>query len=760
MKIRHILSCIAVFLFSAAVFAGPLYVWDLESGGNMTIANEGDGSTLPADRAGKKCLVINGEIAQKVKYFYFCLPEEGVSLKKAYLVLDLWSPEGNMTNMTLEHNQSPEKKCIAVDTNYIFGTGRWIRAAFEMKDFTSLRLLNYVNDLRVSADGKVAVRRAEIYESLPEDITLYDFTRDAETFGGASLSPEVSYVVGNDASVSQAALFRAMGFTAVDSYSVWQTVEPEGEGEWDFSRWDRQVEILRTAGLKWVPLLCAGPAYADPNWFRETEDHYPCVCLEHGEKNKIESLWNPRFRYWRERYLAAFAEHFDENDLECVKLGIQGDYGEAIYSADGGGWTFDVPGEYHQHHGYWCNDPFALADYREYLKNKYKTPARLSRAWGRKIGSFDEADFPFYGEEAKKAFLDGIRDHAENRREFLDFRDWYRAAMTELADDWMAMVRRYFPRTPIYLSTGGFMMPHLGAHFPEQARAAAKSGAGIRITNEASDYGKNFAYTRIVASACRHYGSYFCYEPAGEENIWGIPARIYNAAASGAKQLHDYHPNLINSRETLEQQQKYIGYFRKNDPVVPVAVYYPDTYLSLKWDDFHEAKIPALRDRFDFGMLDDTLILDGALGEYKVLVIAHADVMEDGAARMIAAWAKAGGRVLVLDADRLLTPEGKASPEYRLFPSSPAGGALGKGFVRRVKSLEALAEEVKDLLCSLGFAVYDTAGDGVFYTQISPGSVLVYNSDKENGVTAECFYRGKRFTAQADAGGICEIRFE
>ncbi|MBQ9359237.1 MAG: beta-galactosidase [Abditibacteriota bacterium] len=757
---RYILWCVILCVCAAAAAAEPLYVWDAETGGGMTIANEGDGSTLDVERGGKRCRVINGAIAREGKYFYWLLPEEGVSFDKAYLVLELWSPEGSLTNMVLEASRSAEDKYAAMDSRYIFGTGRWIRAAFELRDFAALRLLNYVNDLRVSVDGSVAVRRAEIYAELPEGMELYDPARDAAQFRNTVLPPDVSYVVGNDASVSQAALFKAMGFTAVDSYSTWQTVEPEGEGLWDFSRWDRQVSILRAAGLKWVPLLCAGPAYANPNWFRETEDHYPCVCLEHGEKNKIESLWSPRFRKWRERYLEAFARHFDEADLECVKLGIQGDYGEAIYSADGGGWTFDVPGEYHQHHGYWCNDPYALADYRRYLQNKYGTPGRLSAAWGRRLASFDEADFPFYGEEAKKAFLDGIRENTERRREFLDFRDWYRAAMTDLADDWMAMVRQYFPNTPIYLSTGGFMMPHLGAHFPEQARAAAKSGAGIRITNEASDYGRNFAYTRIVATACRHYGAYFCYEPAGEENLWGIPARIYNAAASGARQLHDYHPNLINHRETLEQQQKYIGFFRRNEPLVPVAVYYPDTYLSLRWDDFHETTVPALRDRFDFGMLDDTLIMDGALKEYRLLVIARADIMEEAVARKIAAWAKAGGRVLVLEADRLTTPEGKASPEYRLFPSSHAGGSVGRGFVRRAESLDGLAREVRDLLDKMGYAVYDTAADGVFYTQISRDSVLVHNSNTDTGALGECRRGGKRFSAEAEPGGICEIQLK
>ncbi len=85
----------------------------------------------------------------------------------------------------------------------------------------------------------------------------------------------------------------ALGVTSIESYVTWETVEGKKEGEWDWSRWDEQVRVLKEHGLKWVPFLILGPAYSTPDWFRESSEHYGCRCLEHGIQSKVESLWNP-----------------------------------------------------------------------------------------------------------------------------------------------------------------------------------------------------------------------------------------------------------------------------------------------------------------------------------------------------------------------------------------------------------------------------------------------------------------------------------
>ncbi len=70
-------------------------------------------------------------------------------------------------------------------------------------------------------------------------------------------------------------------------------------------------------------------------------------------------------------------------------------------------------------------------------------------------------------------------------------------------------------------------------------------GAGIRITNEGSDYANNFTLTREVATATRAYGTFCGFEPASGVDATGNVARIHNAAASGARQLHVYTDNVL-----------------------------------------------------------------------------------------------------------------------------------------------------------------------------------------------------------------------
>lgn len=83
------------------------------------------------------------------------------------------------------------------------------------------------------------------------------------------------YTFGNDADETSAPIYKSLGVTSIESYVTWETVEGKGEGQWDWSRWDKQVKILQDNDLKWVPFLILGPAYSTPNWFRAGSDHFP-----------------------------------------------------------------------------------------------------------------------------------------------------------------------------------------------------------------------------------------------------------------------------------------------------------------------------------------------------------------------------------------------------------------------------------------------------------------------------------------------------
>ncbi len=575
--------------------------------------------------------------------------------------------------------------------------------------------------------------------------------------------------------------FKSLGVTSIESYVTWETCEREAEGRWNWSEWDQTVKVLKDNNLKWVPFLILGPAYATPDWFRLRKDHYPCRCLEHGLDNQVESLWNPNLPKWIERFLEAFAERYrNAGVIESVLLGIQGDFGEAIYSVTGGRWTYRIPGIYHNHEGFWCNDPYALADFKKFTRRQYYSIDQLNKAWGTEFKNFHEVDFP--GRKDKlRAFYNLVHSgDPQARRRWIDFVDWYRAAMTEWSDWWMKTTRDFFPETPIYLCTGGNAIPPHGSNFAEQTRVAAKYDAGIRITNEASWYPENFSITRWVASAGKHYNTYFGFEPAGPENEKGIIARIYNATASGANQLHDYAGNVTRSGSRTEVQQKHIQYlYHVDKPIVPVALWYPDVTLTIEWEDKQDpgAEIYAdlnyvvelgdylqkaikFRDYADYDYIDETMLRTGALERNKILVIVHGRIMEPSDARIIADWIKNGGEAIVMDIPAFESVEATPEPEQILFGKAETGRRdIGKGAIVRVNGWDGLAKALRGKMEQLSIPVCDLKQDSIFATQTGQKEWLFLNSTSESR-DIEINYPGNKHKATIKAATITEVNLE
>ena len=556
------------------------------------------------------------------------------------------------------------------------------------------------------------------------------------------------YTMGNECAESDGPHYKSLGITSVETYVTWETVERAAEGAWDWSQWDKQVKILKDNDLKWVPFIILGPAYSVPDWFRNGPEHVSCYCLDHDEDGLIESLWNPNLRPRVERFLKAFAEHYrdDMDVIESLLFGIEGNFGEAIYPVLGNSYTTRVSGEHHTHPGFWCGDKYAEADFAKFLRGKYGNIRTLNKVWRTNYGAFEDIKLP-RGEKEINRF----RYNGSTMRPWLDFSDWYIGSMTELADYWMSTARKIFPETKMYLCTGGHEPVEQGSDFGAQCKVAAKYGGGVRITNEASDYATNFFLTRHVAGAGKFYGAYFGFEPAGEENNIGIPARIYNAAASGANQLHDYNYNL-RAEGQVSVQRKYIEYLRKSNPVVNVAVWYPAANLRVMGDKsmgvFQKGTM-TLRDYADFDMVDDNMIADGALDKYKMLVAVEGSVMEDATAGKIAKWLRRGGTLIAIEGPEFINPEYGNTPERKIF-------ATGRAV--RVRDYEHMAAEIGKVLNANNMTAADLKADKVYVTEADPGRFLILSrSDEDKDVTVT--YNGETRTIKAPAMEITEYKF-
>jgi formylglycine-generating enzyme required for sulfatase activity len=542
---------------------------------------------------------------------------------------------------------------------------------------------------------------------------------------------------GPDLTDDEAARIAALGFTSVEQYVHWATVENEDEGVFDFSHWDSQIDILESHGLKWVPFLIAGPAYSIPDWFREGPDHHGAVCLEHRLPSKIQSIFDRTFDRHIERYLTAFADQYRERGvIEALLLGITGDFGEAIYPVTGTMWTQVTPGPYHTHAGYWCGDSVAERNFRQAMLERYGGDlGPLNAAWGTTFVQPSEVVLPelhiptgIEGFRADERTPPGGFDVStpRQRRRWLDFIDWYRGAMNDLATTWMTITRTVFPDHPIYLCTGGDAPPEQGAHFGDQCRIAASVGGGVRITNEASNYPRNFAITRWVTSAGRFHGAYTGIEPAGGVNEFGVTGRIFNAVASGAKNLHFYAPNIVHHRETIDAWNAGYEQIRLESPVLDVAFFHPDTSIMLGLVPTAAVfqQVANLRDLTDIDYVDDEMVASDVLDRFRILVMTHAFVVEQQTLARIDAWLSGGGVLVLLGEAGTNSVEGDAwTPVGRVIRTD----LFGDDPVRN----EAIAAAIVTGLDSHGYGLLDGVLDNVFVSQVE-GRLLVLNHGSED----------------------------
>ena len=427
-----------------------------------------------------------------------------------------------------------------------------------------------------------------------------------------------------------------LGFTSVQVYVFWKDFEPE-YNKFDWSFYDREVALIKEAGLKWVPFILMGPRYAAPDWRLEQDTFVPLVCLEHNKECPIESIWNPDFHAHISRVLKAFAQHYLPMDvIESVQPGICGDYGEAIFPVVG-----NWPGAYHSHQGFWCAGSDAVLDYIDYLRRKYNSIEDLNRAWSSHYKSFDEV----------KPVL---RHRSDSRTAHLDMVTWYRLAMSLYSRFWMQECKRIFGENmPCYLCTGGNEEPEHGSCFSDQAKYAAEFNSGLRLTNEGNKFYDNIVSTLYTWSACDFYGAYLGLEPVGPITRRGFRERLFGTLSYGNLQIHHYYGNLYNkdcdlliNKDDWEFYMKYAKTYNHNKSI---AVFYPSdrSVLDGVMPDIYNESIKHLRTMFPISLISEEMILDNALEEYDVFIMIYAESTRLSVLEKIVSWANTKGRSLV-----------------------------------------------------------------------------------------------------------------
>lgn len=708
-----------------------------------------DGVTIINEKSGATCLSNKPGVTPPSQYLYFQIDPANPSLTKGSVFvevrfLDTEFGGGIGLEYDSDNGDALQSRYQPADDQVggmHFGSGKWETVIFKLDKPRFLRGENCGADFRLHGSDmeidsvKVSSTKPQMWETLqnspqrsyPKMVTVGDGKQ--LIFGGFDPTSMATAEANIKALAQRIPAFKAIGFTSHEVYVRWNLCEPE-EGKYDWRIYDAYVNLYRKEHIKWVPFLIVGSAYSLPNWFYKKQGYQGYVCLEHNKECDVQSLWNPAMRTQVTEFIKAFCDHYRNSGvIESILLGITGNYGEAIYPASGNDWTADIHGPYHTHMGFWAGDPFAIKSFREWLTNKYKDDAHLQEAWKDTNVRLSTVQ-PM------------LQAEAPDDRAWLDFMHWYVGSMTDWASFWLKTTRKYFPKGDIYLCTGGDSNPMLGSDFGEQSKVAAESGAGVRITNEGSDYRLNVAITRWVASACNQYGAYYSFEPAGGVDQNGVVARIYNATASGALGLHYYQDNIFNANpQNLQNFIKYGHFFTDQTPLVQIAVYYPETDIMLHG--LHNLMLyEPLFDRFNFDYMSDGQIRDGGLKHIKALILMNGSTAESDTWKRIADWRAQGGVILYpTSMGTLHTVEGKDMNDLVLKGSGgrvltfngDAGGSAYRDFiVNQLRAAPELSSETRTMLDA------DGVEDQVYCTLLSPNKLLWLNysnqSVEKNGI--------------------------
>ncbi|MCC7494482.1 MAG: family 14 glycosylhydrolase [Fimbriimonadaceae bacterium] len=455
------------------------------------------------------------------------------------------------------------------------------------------------------------------------------------------------------------------GISSVEDYQCWLPLEPtEGDWRWDYYEHNAAELERRGMGYTVYPWLHFPPAWAtaSPLW-------QPLRCLQHDQTTWAPSIWSPATAQLFERYYAALAARLGPR-VKGVYLSLICDYGEAGYPIGMADWVVPAP---HKHPDFWVGDPLARADFRRWALARHGDLARLNAAWGTRYASPAAVDYPpaVATEGPDPATLAALPAAARGaaRRRWLDFVDWYQDAMLAFTAQAAGIVRRHFPALPIEVKIGfGSERVMYGVDYTAYVAASRAAGYTVRST-----HGKlpHYFYRRF-SSAARQYQVPLVTEPPSGVSRDEEVARIFKDATSGTSEYFDYPQNLLDAADLFG---RYGRFLRGQHSLTRAALFFPTTDHRLQPGQVNPPLLTAFAEparlRFDWDIVDERLIRDGALARYDTLIWVEGQVVEAAVLRLVHDWVAAGGLLLAADLPAVECVEGDPAVDAALFVSRP-----------------------------------------------------------------------------------------
>lgn len=446
-------------------------------------------------------------------------------------------------------------------------------------------------------------------------------------------------------------VLKERGVGTVELRLVWWELEPE-PGRFDWSRFDRDLELVERHGLKAGLMAWFNHP---PAWYHHQPARAACfTCLEHGLSTTTLSPWDPKTLDIMERLYAATAARY-RSRLDFVYVTSCGDYGEPVVPQGVSAYRFSSA---HSHDGaFWCGDPHARVAWRATLQRQYGGLDALNVAWGTAFRMWDDDLFA------------GLPAQANPVRR-MDFLRWLADTTSSYTASIFRLIKRNFPKARTAVPIG---------HVEDAIHGQSKSLCVKRLAEVSKDlvarwtgmaYFGDFAMSNILAkrvsSIARFYGVGF-----GEETAFEIVDPVvacYECLANGASMVHDdlasyRHGGLAAQLTTHEI----------DPPVSDTAVFYPCEAEQLEafeprcpklWSSCGArhpvdadcgkrclakffaaaAELRALR---DYELCDSLMIADGFLHGVTTMVFVASTVIPERILPMLEQFAARQGKVVL-----------------------------------------------------------------------------------------------------------------
>jgi len=405
-------------------------------------------------------------------------------------------------------------------------------------------------------------------------------------------------------------------------------------GVFNLSYIEQQAPLVRSYGM--APLFSFCTRCIAP-WQMTRPDFEPIRCLQHGTPSHFWSVWSNHAHDQVQRIVHEAARRMNAIGEENAPVIIDGfgDFGEPIFPQGLLGIGRDVHEMYpnqtlHVHPGYWCGDELAMKSLKQYTG------------------------------------LDTPPSDSSDEVAWVSFIRWYHDGMTQYIGASAEIYRKELPRARLMTFMAGGREPcDLGQDNSGLAKAVAPYGVAIRSTSSGGMYlgaasmgadkwsiterfERSWAILKRHATAAKFYGAQFWTEPPYPPGVdpFLIPARMFEAMSCGAVGFHEWVDHLLVQAGVYQAIASRAVIVH---PLTHVAVYFPrlDHWIA---NDIHPEDFwriaSKLRRFMDYDVIDDRMILDGALRNYQCLVIPQATRMTAEELGILNQWARSGGIIV------------------------------------------------------------------------------------------------------------------